>query len=1098
MLMLPTVAEAQHVILGEGSNFNSPYSYPSPYGTYYRNQRTQILVTKNELYSIGLVPGEISSIGFNVKDINDCSSMPNYTIKMKHSALSELSYQFQNDGFVTVWTNPDFYPAISWNDHILSTPFNWDGTNGIIIDICFDIIPGDYTENSSVYNTAAIGKCLYANNDFEVVCGTQEGNLVDFRPNIRFAGQLATCMPPISLNVSDLTNSSTRLSWIAGNSETEWIRELGLKGFTVGTGDILTTTENPHILTGLNSNTEYDFYVKAVCSLTDESYYAGPFTFKTACDPSGLPYSENFESTSILPECWTAEYLDWSSVYIDMSQMIGGDNSLNLYADGNSSIYISLPYFSQNLNELSLSFDALLSYGINSIDIGTISNPTDISTFNYLYSIELQGSTAENIIAYFGNSPILTGFLAIRYGIQNYYGNLYIDNVKVDEISGCPNPIVLSANSITENSAIVSWVDSGLGFIWDIEYGVEGFEQGTGTLILNHGAMSYILNGLEPQTTYDFYVRSHCSSENSEWSQKGQFRTACSFVDIPIAEDFDQIYDLPECWTFIISDINSNVSVQSWNAFSAPNSLYAYSSDEPVYIIFPKVQEDISSLRLKFYATTSSMDPQEVKIGTISDPNNLLSFTEYENIVLTDSYSFYSILFDSYVGTDTYVAIKIGDGSYSEMFLDNAVLQFIPDCFEPLDVSVTDIQLNSCLVSWSHIQGATEFDIEYGLLGFELGEGTIIENISNNYTLTGLEPSTLYDVYVRANCQTDGYSEWSTVYSFGTLCGEFDLPYSENFDLSNNLPLCLGYATSMYGSYSINEWNSSTFPNSLETYFDSSPAMISLPQFTEPINSLKIKFSAMVDWSPYTTLEIGTCSDPNDANTFSPLSSIALIGEWTTYEVGLTDYNGINEHIAIRYGMADSWGSFYLDDIFVNKAPSIASVDPYNEISGIEVCQYTGMVTVLNSLPATVLVVDDLDNEYNQSISWTVPGYSPNNPEVFTANGTFNLPSGVLQSDPPTSLELTTTVTVIICSGIEDIVGMENYTIFPNPNSGSFNLYINNQAELLIYDITGKLIVGCNLNSGMNNIEIPNLSHGLYNLIIKEGNQLVSRKMIVE
>jgi hypothetical protein len=56
MLMLPTVAEAQHVILGEGSNFNSPYSYPSPYGTYYRNQRTQILVTKNELYSIGLVP----------------------------------------------------------------------------------------------------------------------------------------------------------------------------------------------------------------------------------------------------------------------------------------------------------------------------------------------------------------------------------------------------------------------------------------------------------------------------------------------------------------------------------------------------------------------------------------------------------------------------------------------------------------------------------------------------------------------------------------------------------------------------------------------------------------------------------------------------------------------------------------------------------------------------------------------------------------------------------------------------------------------------------------------------------------------------------
>ena len=48
--------------------------------------------------------------------------------------------------------------------------------------------------------------------------------------------------------------------------------------------------------------------------------------------------------------------------------------------------------------------------------------------------------------------------------------------------------------------------------------------------------------------------------------------------------------------------------------------------------------------------------------------------------------------------------------------------------------------------------------------------------------LSGLNPSTYYDIYVRANCGSGAFNSWAGPVSFQTACGILVAPVVENFD----------------------------------------------------------------------------------------------------------------------------------------------------------------------------------------------------------------------------------------------------------------------------------------------------------------------------
>ena len=104
----------------------------------------------------------------------------------------------------------------------------------------------------------------------------------------------------------------------------------------------------------------------------------------------------------------------------------------------------------------------------------------------------------------------------------------------------------------------------------------------------------------------------------------------------------------------------------------------------------------------------------------------------------------------------------------------------------------TNISANSADLSWNTLGSTATWDIEWGVKGFLLGNGVMINNIStNHYTLTNLFPTTSFDFYVRSNCEGET-AEWAGPFTFTTLCptiSPINLPFIENFEHISNLTL---------------------------------------------------------------------------------------------------------------------------------------------------------------------------------------------------------------------------------------------------------------------------------------------------------------------
>lgn len=87
----------------------------------------------------------------------------------------------------------------------------------------------------------------------------------------------------------------------------------------------------------------------------------------------------------------------------------------------------------------------------------------------------------------------------------------------------------------------------------------------------------------------------------------------------------------------------------------------------------------------------------------------------------------------------------------------------------PTQFTATNIQSNSVDVSWMATASQTAWDISYTTSGGDPSTGTIISNVgASPYTLSGLLPTTAYDIYVRSTCNSV-ISGWSDVASITTL-----------------------------------------------------------------------------------------------------------------------------------------------------------------------------------------------------------------------------------------------------------------------------------------------------------------------------------------
>ena len=121
-----------------------------------------------------------------------------------------------------------------------------------------------------------------------------------------------------------------------------------------------------------------------------------------------------------------------------------------------------------------------------------------------------------------------------------------------------------------------------------------------------------------------------------------------------------------------------------------------------------------------------------------------------------------------------------------------------PDCGTVSEIQFTNITGSSAMVSWSASPYGTqmEFILEYTIAGEENWVSDYAE--SNSYLLSGLEPSTEYEIRIMTNCE-EGSSDWQTS-GFTTRC-----LVDEEFAIGNGTSTSYYFPVNNYYNYTYSQ-----------------------------------------------------------------------------------------------------------------------------------------------------------------------------------------------------------------------------------------------------------------------------------------------------
>lgn len=93
-------------------------------------------------------------------------------------------------------------------------------------------------------------------------------------------------------------------------------------------------------------------------------------------------------------------------------------------------------------------------------------------------------------------------------------------------------------------------------------------------------------------------------------------------------------------------------------------------------------------------------------------------------------------------------------------------------CPEPVCDTVSNLAVNvegaSALVTWASGMNNQQWEVEYGIRGFALGQGQSYVSNVPSILLDNLEYDSEYELYVRAYCGDSSYSDWSEAVAFAT------------------------------------------------------------------------------------------------------------------------------------------------------------------------------------------------------------------------------------------------------------------------------------------------------------------------------------------
>ncbi|WP_243472988.1 choice-of-anchor J domain-containing protein [Winogradskyella sp. MH6] len=614
-----------------------------------------------------------------------------------------------------------------------------------------------------------------------------------------------TCPDPLDPFVleSQITTNSAWLLWTAGDNETQWQVVIQDEGAGIPTTDgDLVSSNFPYIANGLDSGRRYEFYVRAYCATDDQSEWVGPVTFTTLCESYDTPFYESFDDDDANTQkfCWEINdaNTDGSTWTIDEDHALIQTPPFSPPSGFND--YLISPAINMDgVKELKYKYRADFSFfsgpprfGLEVLMSTTNTNPGSFTVISPL-EVFTNSSYEEKSIFIEATGTVYIAF-RVPPEFTGGWSILSLDDVSITDAPACPNPSELTVDTIFSDSAELSWTQGFEETDWNIAVQLAGSGiPTTGEAVL---ASNFTASDLLANTEYEFYVQANCGTETSDWVGPVTFTTLCESFTSPFTETFNYDSTTEECWIVI----NNNDDFETWELNTTG---FSYEGDQAAvmftgtnglnddWLISPTITITENQRLRYYYRVNDSFFTEDLDVLLSTNGIGLDQFTTvlYDSdsdteIINNVEYKVKIINFPSGITGDINIAFHVPFYASTQSYrgqtlaIDNVNIEDIPECPEPTNIVLNNITDTEVQVSWDANGSETAWEISVQPAGTPAPVGDtdpsyLYNAPTNPFTVTNLDPSTMYDIYVRAVC--DGDSQWTGPISVTTRCNFDDL-----------------------------------------------------------------------------------------------------------------------------------------------------------------------------------------------------------------------------------------------------------------------------------------------------------------------------------
>ena len=749
-----------------------------------------------------------------------------------------------------------------------------------------------YTEIAGITDTFYVFSALPSNTQFTwyVAGNCDDGTYATSYPN-DFVTPLEAVELPYTADFSEtdewkLNNGGCTNYWVKGaiDNTTDGLF-VTTNGTTPGyaTSSTTTVTAEKHLVVGESGSVIVSFDFRCA----GESTYDYMKVFLA-------PMSENYPGSNASPTWAAYGYETYAANFSDYLPLTGNQTApykINLTQD--STIHIELVMANPNVNP---SYDAL-------------------AKLVFMWKNDISGGTQPAAI---------------------------VSNLSVTTLA-CDVPSMPVISNITANSADVSWTANASSFV--LQYAPTGVSWDDSSVMTDYvSGNSISLTSLNASTTYQLRIASLCGSDTSIW-RFTTFTTECEgLVTLPYFCGFEDVpagnYQIPLCWTKGTQNTTYPYSYSTSSAYQGSRALYFYT---PNYICLPSVDGqsiDLSTTQVSFYAKGNNY---KLVVGIMSDPTDFSTFTPIDTLTFATDYAFYEVSFADYTGTGTYVTLRNIAGNY--IYLDEIVLDFIPNCASPSNLVASNVTQSSVELSWTG--NVTNYNLYYKAP--DSPTYTMVPNVTldatGTYLLTGLTSGTPYQWYVAAICEDNTESASHQTNSFTTMCDLINtLPVTwdfETYEASTQLPVCWTVLNPTSSGPKIMTSYATSGSHSLRLYDNSPITTVILPPVDNtvyPVNGLRVRMFAQ-NMGTYPAWDVlvtgGVITDPLDDATFVPVDTFHVIGaaggSALEYTLDMSGYQGVTGQVAIQFQTINACRWLNIDDLtleYTGPDTTITVTDP--------------------------------------------------------------------------------------------------------------------------------------------------------------------------